>query len=172
MIPTRVSQKPRWLLWGTSFSCSLTFTHQTSSAIPQAPPQALALLAKGSPALSPSAFYGYRGFQRAEHSPGHTRWWFLMRHSSRAERRRQIREVELDEQRGIGTVLPHRTDTASQCFSALTMPQSQSCMDLLKQTLLGPAPRASDSVGLGWSPRICASDRIQVALALLKPSAH
>lgn len=54
MIPTRVSPKPRWLLWGVSFSCSLTYTRQTSSAIPQAPPQALALLAKGSPALSPS----------------------------------------------------------------------------------------------------------------------
>lgn len=40
-------------------------------------------------------------------------------------------------------------------------------ISLLKHRLLGPNPRVSDLVGLGWGLRVCISERSQVMLVLL-----
>ena len=37
---------------------------------------------------------------------------------------------------------------------------------LLKPRLMGPSAKFSDSVGLGWSPRICTCNKFQVILML------
>lgn len=95
-IPTWVSQMPWWLLRGTSFSRAVTFTHQTSSAIPQAPTQPFGPSGQRQPCfLSPSQSPWVRALQYAKHYLSHTWYSFSCFILGRQRGRRQIRERSL-----------------------------------------------------------------------------
>ena len=127
---------PRWLSWGNFFHCSLNFTHQISSVIPQTLPKTLALLAKCSPALLPSHLLWLESF------PSHTQWWFLMPHPCRAERRRQIREQSLMNTRvqerscQIGQTLQAIGSQPLRCFKVMS--------GLVKTDFWAPFSKVSD----------------------------
>lgn len=105
--------------------------------------QTHALLAKCSPALLPSHPLWLESF------PSHTRWWFLMPHPCRAERRRQIREWSL-----MNSGVQERSCQIGQTLQAIGS-QPLRCLKvmsgLVKTAFWAPFSKVFDSVGLEWS---------------------